>query len=103
MGQNFPNPFNPQTEIKYSIEDKENDRVTYPLKAVISIFNVRGQQIRKLQEREVGPGDYSVRWDGKDDNGEPVSSGSYYYRLTIISPGTQEIVMQLSKKMVLLR
>jgi len=103
MGQNFPNPFNPQTEIKYSIEDKENDRVTFPLKSVISIFNVRGQQIRKLQEREVGPGDYSVRWDGRDDNGEPVSSGSYYYRLTIISPGTQEIVMQLSKKMVLLR
>ncbi len=103
MGQNFPNPFNPQTEINYSIEESEGDRIQFPLRAEISIFNVRGQQIRKLQEREVWPGDYSTRWDGRDDNGEPVSSGSYYYRLTLIRPSTQEIVQQLSKKMVLLR
>jgi hypothetical protein len=103
MQQNFPNPFNPQTEIKYSIESMENGEDSFPLKAMISIFNVRGQQIRNLEEREVGPGEYTVRWDGRDDNGEPVSSGTYYYRLMMIRPGDQEVILQLSKKMVLLR
>ncbi len=103
MQQNFPNPFNPQTEIKYSIKSTENGEDSFPLKAMISIFNVRGQKIRNLEEREVGPGEYTVRWDGRDDNGEPVSSGTYYYRLTMIQPGNQEVVLQFSKKMVLLR
>lgn len=103
MTQNYPNPFNPQTEIKYSIEDRGIGEISFPLKVVISIFNVRGQQIRILEDREVVPGDYTVRWDGRNDIGEPVSSGSYYYRLMIIKPGTGEIVLQLSKKMVLLR
>jgi len=103
MGQNFPNPFNPQTEIRFSIEAAEGGEVPFPLMATLSIFNVRGQQVRKVMESEVGPGDFAARWDGKDDSGEPVSSGSYYYRLTLTKPGTQEVVLQMSKKMVLLR
>jgi hypothetical protein len=103
MTQNYPNPFNPQTEIKYSIDDQEIGEISFPLKVVISIFNVRGQRVRILEDREVAPGDYTVRWDGRNDIGEPVSSGSYYYRLMIIKPGTGEILLQLSKKMVLLR
>ncbi len=103
MTQNYPNPFNPQTEIKYSIDDQEIGKISFPLKVVISIFNVRGQRVRILEDREVAPGDYTVQWDGRNDIGEPVSSGSYYYRLMIIKPGTGEIVLQLSKKMVLLR
>jgi len=103
LGQNYPNPFNPQTEITFSLEEEEADDILSPLEAKISIYNIRGQQIRNLMEREVGPGRYSVRWDGRDDNGGPVSSGSYYYMLTVSRTGTQEVVLQLSKKMVLLR
>jgi len=103
MRQNFPNPFNPQTEIKFSVEDTVGQAQVFPLQATITIFNVRGQQIKVLPVGSVVPGEYSIRWDGRDDNGEPASSGSYYYRLTITRPGTQEVILQLSKKMVLLR
>ncbi len=103
LGQNYPNPFNPQTEITFSLEEEEADDAFSPLEAKLSIYNIRGQQIRNLMEREVGPGRYSVRWDGRDDNGGPVSSGSYYYMLTVSRTETQEVVLQLSKKMVLLR
>jgi hypothetical protein len=103
MGQNYPNPFNPRTEIRYSIEESEGGIVEFPLRASLSIFNIRGRQIRNLEERDVWPGEHAVQWDGRDDNGEPVSSGSYYYRLTITRPETREILLQLSKKMVLMR
>ena len=72
--QNHPNPFNPSTEISYSIP--EEARVT------LTIYNILGQEVRRLVDGIQGPGSYTVGWDGKDESGNHVSSGIYLYRLT---------------------
>jgi hypothetical protein len=70
---NYPNPFNPETTIRYSV--RENSPVT------IDIFNVRGQRVRRLVNETVNAGDHTVVWHGTDDNGRSVSSGIYYFKM----------------------
>ena len=71
--QNFPNPFNPETEIRFAL--------TRDTHVVISIYNMLGQQIGTLIDTQYAAGFHSVRWDGKDRNGSPVSSGVYLYQI----------------------
>jgi len=73
LSQNFPNPFNSQTIISYSIP-----KTTC---VDLCIYDVRGKIVRRLVNREIPAGTYSVRWDGKDACGKEVSSGIYFYRL----------------------
>jgi hypothetical protein len=72
--QNKPNPFNPSTDIGYSI----------PQSALVSlvIFNVNGQKVRTLVNEVQAAGEHTVIWDGKSDSGDRVASGVYLYRLT---------------------
>ena len=70
----FPNPFNPHTNIRYSL--KEAGKVT------IDIYNMKGQKIKSYTQEHYSPGYYQVSWDGCDDNGRNVASGIYLYRLT---------------------
>lgn len=72
LEQNYPNPFNPETEIPFQLPKESH--------VVLKIFNIRGQLIRTLVHADYTPGFYSVRWDGKDNNGISVSSGLYFYR-----------------------
>jgi hypothetical protein len=74
LRQNFPNPFNPETTIKYDLADAG--------RVELRIYNMVGQVIRTLVNERQNPGRYSIRWDGKDDRGLSVSSGIYFYRLT---------------------
>ena len=71
--QNFPNPFNPETEIRFALTKDSH--------VVINIYNTLGQQIDTLIEALYATGFHSVRWDGKDRNGSPVSSGVYLYQI----------------------
>ena len=71
--QNFPNPFNPETEIRFAL--------TRDSHVVINIYNTLGQQIGILIDTEYTAGFHSVRWDGTDRNGSPVSSGVYLYQI----------------------
>ncbi len=71
--QNYPNPFNPETKIRFALT--KNSHV------VITIYNTLGQQIGTLIDTQYAPGFHDVRWDGKDRNGSPVSSGVYLYRI----------------------
>lgn len=73
LEQNYPNPFNAETEIKYQLPEK--CRVT------LSIFNLMGQKIRTLVQRFQNPGNYTVRWDGRDEQGAEISSAVYIYYL----------------------
>ncbi len=73
LEQNFPNPFNPETTIKYKV--KEAGTVN------ISIYNMAGQLVRTLVNRQMKPGSYDLVWDAKDNNGQHVSSGTYFYRM----------------------
>jgi len=73
--QNAPNPFNPSTLIRYAVASKE------ALPTQLVIFNTLGQRVRTLVDAPQAAGFYSVRWDGRDDQGQKLSSGVYVYRL----------------------
>jgi len=84
LNQNYPNPFNPDTKIVFFVPPEiQKQRV------VIKVFDLMGRLVRILFDREVGPGRYEVRWDGRDSMNWQVPSGTYIYRLeagpTIIS------------------
>ena len=76
--QNFPNPFNPETWIPYTLADHSEVKV--------HIYNVEGKLVRKLDIGYQRAGSYlsrekAVYWDGRDQLGESVSSGVYFYTL----------------------
>jgi immune inhibitor A len=76
LGQNQPNPFNPITSIQYSVYGRQTSTHT-----TLKIFNIIGQLVRTLVDEERLPGTYPVTWDGKDETGNEVSSGVYFYQL----------------------
>ena len=73
LGQNFPNPFNPETTIAYDLPEKTRVQV--------EVFDVLGQKVRTLVDGEQAAGRYQVRWEGRDENGRNAASGIYFYRL----------------------
>jgi len=85
----YPNPFNPNTIIEYSIP--QNSEIN------LSIYNMKGQRIRTLVHGFTESGNHSVTWDGTDDNGKHVESGIYLYKLE--TDGMTQVV----KKMLLVK
>lgn len=73
LEQNAPNPFNAQTRISYQI--KQAGEVT------LAIYNLQGQRVRTLVSSQLVPGSYSAIWDGRDDAGRDLPSGTYAYVL----------------------
>lgn len=88
LGQNYPNPFNPNTTISYSVPTAG--------KVKLEVYNLKGQLVKTLANKEIEAGIYSVSWNGKDSNDKPVASGVYFYRLS--TPGYKQ-----SKKMLLMK
>ena len=75
LHQNFPNPFNPDTTIKYDLAESAD--------VTLQIYNVLGQVVRTLVASEAqNAGRYQIRWNGMDDRGVSVSSGIYFYRIS---------------------
>ena len=70
---NYPNPFNPSTSIRFSLQEAGPVR--------IDIFNARGQLVRTLVNENLPSGTHTAVWDGADATGATVSSGVYYYRM----------------------
>lgn len=70
---NYPNPFNPTTTISYSVREKQ------PVQLVI--YNMLGQKVKTLVNGEVEPGNHSAVWHGRDNNGRPVASGVYFFKM----------------------
>jgi len=87
--QNYPNPFNSETVIRYQLPASGN--------VELSIYNGIGQQIRTLLNSSKPAGNYSTIWDGKDDWGNPVSSGIYFYQLKLNNN------LKQNKKLLLLK
>ncbi len=74
LSQNYPNPFNPATSIKFSIPKDEY--------VTIRVYDIIGQEIATLFSGNAKTGIHTLNWDGKDQNGNKVSSGSYICRMT---------------------
>lgn len=86
--QNYPNPFNPETEISFLIPFRST--------VTLRVFDITGKEIRTLIHQIESAGIRTVRWDGRDANGNQVSSGVYLYELTAAST-------RQAKRMLLLR
>ncbi len=89
LSQNYPNPFNPQTNIRYHVPETGHFQVV--------VYNTNGQYICTLQDGYTQIGTNMVIWNGKNDTGELVPSGIYFYQLRT------DKGVSLTKKMVLLR
>ena len=72
LKQNYPNPFNPETSIQYSLANKGAVSLT--------VFNLMGQKVRTLIDKDQPAGNYEVRWNGLNDQRLKVASGIYFYR-----------------------
>jgi hypothetical protein len=88
LSNNYPNPFNPETKIGYSLSKSSQVK--------LEIFNVLGQRIRTLVDEHQTAANREVVWDGKDENGKEVSSGVYLCKL-------QAGDLVQTKKMVLIK
>jgi len=86
--QNYPNPFNPSTTITYQLPHTSQVELT--------VFNALGKKIKTLIHTQQAAGLYQVCWDGKDQNGVPVSSGIYFYQI-------KTETFSKTKKMILMR
>lgn len=73
--ENFPNPFNPTTYIRFRLSDAVSVR--------LDIFNIKGQHVNTLLNDHKFAGNYTILWDGTFSDGRHAPSGNYYYRLTI--------------------
>ena len=71
--QNFPNPFNPETKIRFQLPKDMDTRV--------GVYNLKGQLVRMLIQATIKAGYQEIRWDGRDEQGKRVASGVYYYRI----------------------
>ncbi|GEM_PF-789751 len=89
LSMNTPNPFNPTTTISYMVPIAGRVKV--------EIFNVLGQRVRLLVDRMAPAGLNLSQWDARDDQGQPVGSGFYFYQITM---DHQKV---LRKKMLLLK
>ena len=95
--QNYPNPFSNQTTIMYDIPSLMVNMVDVE----IHIYNTLGKLIRTIDEGDKGAGQHTTVWDGKNDDGENVSSGVYFYQLRAKVDGQSDY--NKTKKMVIVR
>jgi hypothetical protein len=86
--QNCPNPFNPETQIRYDLPVSGHVN--------LAIYNVLGQKVRVLVDEFQDVGRKSARWDGHDENGRDVASGIYFYKIKVEN-------FEKIRKMVLLK
>jgi photosystem II stability/assembly factor-like uncharacterized protein len=93
LEQNYPNPFNPETSIRYELPHDGNITLT--------VFELNGRRVALLESGLKKAGQHLLRWDGRDQAGNRVPSGVYFYRLEAISPaGT---TTTLAKKLTVLK
>ena len=89
LHQNYPNPFNPSTQISFDVpEGSELVR--------LNIYNILGKKVSTLLNNVMSPGMHKIEWNAKDNEGNPVASGIYFYELSSSS-------FTARKKMLLIR
>jgi len=73
MSQNYPNPFNPNTQINFEIPVRSH--------VTLTVYNLLGQKVTTLVDKEMPTGRYIADWNSASDNGTKVASGVYFYKL----------------------
>jgi predicted CXXCH cytochrome family protein len=73
LRQNHPNPFNPTTNIQYDVPEAAH--------VTILVYNSLGMLVTRLVDQQQPAGSYSIQWDGKDQGGNNVASGIYFYKM----------------------
>ncbi|UCG52452.1 MAG: immune inhibitor A [Candidatus Latescibacterota bacterium] len=95
LGPNYPNPFNPVTRIPYTVGT--NNGTGRSVRVHLGIYNVAGERVATVVNRELPPGAYEAVWRGTSDAGNALPSGVYFARLNIANKQT------LTRKLVLLK
>ena len=102
LGHGHPNPFNSTTTIEYglaaAVRGTDNSERAASNHATLIVYNILGQEVRTLVNREHDPGYYTVQWDGRNNTGKHAGSGVYFYRLSVDTDGWSD-----TKSLVLLR
>jgi hypothetical protein len=88
LNGNYPNPFNPETTISYSVNSKSP--------VVVEIYNTKGQKVKTLVNETKAAGNWTAKWNGTDDNNQKVSNGVYFYKMNAGK-------FTSSKKMILMK
>ena len=88
LSQNFPNPFNPKTDISFGLPNTDN--------VTLKVYDIMGRCVKTLVDERLEAGAHTVIWDGTTDDGSAVTSGVYFYKL---SQGDNVI----TKKMMMLK
>jgi hypothetical protein len=88
MMDNYPNPFNPETRIVYSLPQSG--------KVNLTVYNILGQKVRNLTDTVQNAGTFTLTWDARNDFGQNVPTGIYIAVLTINN-------QRVTRKMVLMR
>ncbi len=74
LSSNYPNPFNPETNISFTLP--ERTQVT------LIIYNILGERVKTLVNRDMEAGIHTIHWDGADGSGNSIASGIYFYKLS---------------------
>ena len=73
LEQNFPNPFNPTTTLRFDLPEVSD--------ATVTIFNMLGQKVRVFNMNDTPAGYHSIKWNATNDYGDPIGAGVYLYQL----------------------
>ena len=90
---NYPNPFNPNTTISYALP--------YQSSVELIIYDIMGREIKSFNVSYQSAGYNKLVWDGRNENGEIVSSGVYFYRISIKSLENKESFVKTAKLMMM--
>lgn len=93
LHQNAPNPFNPETVIRYELPKAG--------KVFLTIYNLNGQRVRTLKDGEQPAGRHSALWNGSDDRDQQVASGTYFCRIEVRARNGEEFIA--TRKLSILR
>ena len=74
LSHNYPNPFNTETNIPFSIRQENEIR--------LEIFDLFGHKVRSMIDKKLPQGEYRIVWDGRDRDGDPLPSGVYFLQMS---------------------
>lgn len=93
--QTSPNPFNSQTNLIYTVD--------YESRITLKIYDILGREVLTLFEKTVGPGKYSIPWQGINERGENMPSGIYFARMSSVSRKQETVKEAVTIKLLLIK